>query len=259
MFQYLTELKSHEVAALDKEKTIVVLPVAAHEQHGRHLPIGTDTLILEGVLQSFRAQAPDDMQILVLPAVTVGKSNEHMSFSGTMTLSLETLIHVIGDMARSVARHGFQKFVMLNAHGGNTDVLNACARDLRDEYGLRPFVIDWWFTDFWADLLKEIQESPRDGVFHACELETSIMMALRPELVDESESIAAFPPEQMRQNQYVTVFGPVNMGWITRDINATGVIGDATKATAEKGRMMLEFAGSKLVGIFREIEAIPLL
>lgn len=259
MLHYLTELKSNEAAALDKEKTIVVLPVGAHEQHGRHLPIGTDTIILQGVLKSFGERVPDDMEILVLPAVTVGKSNEHMSFCGTMTLSLETLLHVVRDMAKSTARHGFQKFVMLNSHGGNTDVLNAAARDLRDDFGLRPFVIDWWFTDFWADLLKDIQESPRDGVFHACELETSIMLALRPDLVDEKECIAAFPPEQMRRNKYVTVFGPVNMGWVTRDINTTGVIGDATKATAEKGRKMLDFAGEKLVGVFREIEAIPLL
>ena len=257
MYKLLTECISNEVAEMDKRNTIVVLPVAAHEQHGSHLPIGTDALILEGVLAAFRRQAPADMDILVLPTVAVGKSNEHMGFCGTLAYSMNTMIGIIRDTAGSITAHGFEKMVLFNSHGGNTDVLNACARDLRDDFGLRPFVIDWWFTDFWADILKEIQESPRDGVFHACELETSIVMALRPELVDESRLVATFPPEQMRRNKYVTVFGPVNMGWITTDITGTGVVGDATKATAEKGERMLDFAGRKLVDVFREIQAIP--
>ena len=259
MYKRLTECRSNEVAAMDKKNTIVVLPVAAHEQHGKHLPVGTDTIILEGVLASFGRRVPADMDVLVLPVVAVGKSNEHMGFCGTLTYSMNTLAAIVRDIAKSVAHHGFEKLVLLNSHGGNTDVLNACARDLRDDFGVRPFVIDWWFTDFWADILKDIQESPRDGVFHACELETSLVMALRPDLVDEKELVATFPPEQMRRNKYVTVFGPVNMGWVTKDITATGVIGDATKGTPEKGEKLLAFAGEKLVEVFREIQAIPAL
>lgn len=257
MYRLLTECKSNEVAEMDKKNTIVVLPVAAHEQHGKHLPIGTDTIILEGVLHAFAQRVPKEMEVLVLPVVAVGKSNEHMGFCGTLTYSMDTLVGIVRDTAKSIARHGFEKLVLFNSHGGNTDVLNACARDLRDDFGVRPFVIDWWFTDFWADILKDIQESPRDGVFHACELETSLVMALRPELVEEEELVAAFPPEQMRHNKYVTVFGPVNMGWVTKDITSTGVIGDATKGTPVKGEKLLAFAGNKLVEIFREIQAIP--
>lgn len=257
MYRLLKESSSPEIGALNKENTIVVMPIAAHEQHGKHLPIGTDTLIVEGVLEAFAKNVPEDMSILVLPVVAVGKSNEHMGFCGTLTYSMDTLVGIVRDTAKSVAAHGFQKLVLLNGHGGNTDVLNACARDLRDDFAIRPFVIDWWFTDFWADILREIQESPRDGVFHACELETSLLMALRPELVKREELVATFPSEQLRHNKYVTVFGPVNMGWITTDITATGVIGDATKGTPEKGAKLLDFAGKKLVEIFREIEAIP--
>lgn len=252
----LTELRTDEVEELDRDKTIVVLPIAAHEQHGKHLPIGTDTLILEGVIENFAKKVPQDMSVLVLPTIAVGKSNEHMSFCGTLTYGLDTLIAMLRDTAKSVARHGFEKFAMLNAHGGNTDVLNACARDMRDDCGLRPFVIDWWFTDFWADLLGRVQESPRDGVFHACELETSLIMALRPELVCKEHLIDAYPPKQLRENKYVTVFGPVTMGWVTSDISESGVIGAATKASAQKGEQMLEYAGNKLVDIFKEIAAI---
>ncbi len=253
MVKFLSECTSNQVQEMDKKDTVVILPIAAHEQHGKHLPIGTDTLILEGVLNRFVECVPNDMNLLVLPTVSVGKSNEHMAFCGTLTYSMDTLVHIIRDTAKSISRHGFEKLVFFNAHGGNTDVLNACARDLRDDFGIRPFVIDWWFTDFWADILKDVQESPRDGVFHACELETSIMMALHPGLVHSEELIATFPPEQMRKNKYVTVFGPVTMGWVTKDITETGVIGDATKATSEKGEQMLSFASKKLVDIFKEI------
>ncbi len=257
MLYHLTELKYPEVEKLCKKGAIAVLPVAAHEQHGAHLPIGTDSIILEGVMAAFADEMRKGPDVVVLPPVLVGKSNEHMSFSGTMSLSFETLAALVRDMARSASHHGFKKLALFNSHGGNTDVLNAVARDIRDDFGIVPFVIDWWFTDFWAELLKDVQESPRDGVFHACELETSLILALRPELVDMSKAVCTFPPEQMRHNKYVTVFGPVNMGWVTSDITKTGVIGDATKGTAEKGFKMLDFAARKLAAIFDEIDAMP--
>ncbi len=255
MLNKLTEMTWPEVAALPRGETIVLLPVAAHEQHGPHLPVGTDTIIADGVIESFGAKLREGREVLLLPTLTVGKSNEHMGFSGTLTLSLTTLASVVGDIARSVARHGFKKLVLLNSHGGNTDVLNALSRDLREELSMSVFVVDWWFTDFWSELLNEIQQSPRDGVFHAGELETSIVLALRPELVHMDKAVCTFPPEDLRNNRYVTIFGPVSMGWVTRDISKTGVIGDATKASAEKGRVMLEFAGSKLSEIVEEIAA----
>lgn len=257
MFYHLADMKSSEVDTLDREKTIVILPVGAMEQHGAHLPIGTDTQILQGVLGSFEAHGAAELDVLLLPTISVGKSNEHMAFAGTLTYSLTTLIAIIRDMASSVARHGFKKLVLFNAHGGNTDVLNAVARDIRDDFGVRPFVIDWWFTSFWSEILQTWQESPRDGVFHACELETSLMLALHPDLVDMSKAIATFPPQQMRENEFVTVFGPVNMGWVTKDITKSGVVGDPTKATAQKGEAFLEYAGKKLTQIFGEIAAIP--
>lgn len=259
MFYRLENLKSSEVDALDRKNTIVVLPVGAMEQHGAHLPIGTDTQILEGVIKSFENCVTEDLSILLLPTINVGKSNEHMAFAGTLTYSLSTLIGMIRDMAKSVSRHGFEKMVLFNAHGGNTDVLNAVARDIRDDFKVRPFVIDWWFTSFWSEILAKLQESPRDGVFHACELETSLMLALHPDLVDMSKAVTTFPPQQMRDNDYVTVFGPVNMGWVTKDITKSGVVGDPTKATKEKGLAFLDYAGHKLVEIFTEIAAIPLI
>ncbi len=259
MLHKLTEMTSPEVDALDREGTIVVLPVAAHEQHGAHLPVGTDSIIVKGVLDSFEGKLEKGREVLLLPTLEIGKSNEHMGFCGTLTLSLTTLAAVVIDVARSVARHGFKKLMLLNSHGGNTDVLNAVSRDIRDELAISVFVVDWWFTDFWEELLKDIRQSPRDGVFHAGELETSIVLALRPELVRMDRAVCTFPPEQLRRNRYVTVFGPVNMGWVTKDITATGVIGDATAGSAEKGRKMLEYAGKKLAAITEEIAAVATL
>jgi len=179
-----------------------------------------------------------------------------MPFAGTLSFSYETLLGVVHDICKSLARHGFRKIAIFNAHGGNTDILTSLCRDLRDQLNVRVFVIDWWFTNFWADILAELQESPRDGVFHACELETSIMMHLRPELVNTDRMAPCFPPEQLRRNKYVTIFGPVTMGWLTPDLAPTGVIGDPTKASAEKGRRFVAFAAGRLVEIAREIAAL---
>lgn len=256
MKRYLAEMTTQEVDALNRNETIVMVPIGAHEQHGPHLPIGTDTYILNTVLDALICNLPSEMPLVVAPTIPIGKSNEHMPFAGTISFSMTTVIGIIKDICRSISRHGFKKVVIFNAHGGNTDLLTSVSRDIRDEYNLKVFVIDWWFTDFWADILAEIQESPRDGVFHACELESSIMMYSRPELVYEDKMNSSFPPEQLRQNKYVTIFGPVTMGWITTDIAGSGVIGDPTKASKQKGRQFVEFARKKILEILKEVMAL---
>ncbi len=252
MAKLLAELTTDEVERLDKSQTVVMIPIASIEQHGPHLPLGTDTMILEGVLKEVMNRS-EDLPLLVTPLLPIGKSNEHMPFKGTLTLSYQTLLSIVTDIVRSIARHGFKKVVIFNSHGGNTEVLTSLSRDLRDEFEIQAYVIDWWFTDFWADILAKYQESPRDGVFHAGELESSLMLALRPELVKIDLFKTSFPREKLRNNRYVTILGPVTMGWRSNDITDSGVIGDPTKATAEKGRIFLDFAADKIVDIVKEI------
>lgn len=256
MAKMLANLTTEDVAALDSEQTVVMFPIAAMEQHGPHLPIGTDTLILQAILDRTLELIDEETPLLVTPVIPVGKSNEHMPFPGTLTFAYQTLMAVVTDICGSIARHGFNKVVIFNAHGGNTEILTSLSRDLRDKFNIKVFVIDWWFTNFWADILAELQESPRDGVFHACELETSIMMAAYPHLVKADRIAAGFPPEQLRRNNYVTIFGPVTMGWLTPDITPSGVIGDPTKATPEKGKAFIEFGARKLIEIIKEIRAL---
>lgn len=255
MIAYWKDLISEDIERLDKDQSLVMLPISAMEQHGHHLPVGTDSTILEGLLKRFAAtQNFPGKNVLIGPQLFVGKSNEHMDFAGTMTFTAATLYNMIDELTGCIHRHGFKKLLLTNSHGGNTDLLNLISRDLRIKYGMEVYVFDWWFTSFWQDLLKTVKESESPyGVFHACELETSLMLALAPETVDMSRAVDETPDEMFADNGYVTLYGPVNMGWRTKDVTRSGVIGAPSKATAEKGEQMLQYAADKLAAIVVEL------
>ncbi len=253
MVQKWLDLSRDEIAALDKENTIVLLPMSATEQHGAHLPVGTDTTILAGVIDRFcKTQSFDDGTILFAPQLPIGKSNEHMGFAGTLTFSATTYYALLFDIAKSIAASGFKKLVLLNSHGGNFDMANLISRDMRIELGLQVFVFDWWFTDFWQDGLRDIKESGLYGVFHACELETSLMLALRADTVHMELAQDEEPAQSLQNNDFVSVFGPVTVGWKTSDVTQSGVIGSPTLATAQKGETLLSYAVEKLARMLRE-------
>ncbi len=251
-------LSRDQLAALDKDKTIVLLPMAATEQHGPHLPVGTDHIILETLIDKMieNSHAFDEGNIIFAPQLPIGKSNEHMDFCGTLTFSAQTYYAVLHDIAGSIAHHGFKKLALFNSHGGNTDMANLISRDLRIDFGLQVYVFDWWFTSFWKDILSKYQESGQYGVFHACELETSLMLAARPETVRMDLAVDEDPAEYFTGDKFVTVFGPVNAGWRTKDVTKSGVIGAPTYATVEKGNVFFGYAVEKLFTILREISQI---
>lgn len=243
-----------DLQAVDKTRSAVLLPVAATEQHGPHLPVGTDALILEELLQRLRTRVElPGYHLLIAPVMAIGKSNEHLDFPGTLSLSTSTFYGVLMDVCRSIRKHGFTKVILMNSHGGNTDLLNVVARDARIDLDLEMYVIDWWFTDFWNACLDEIQDSGEYGVFHACELETSIMLAVRPESLRMDRAADEYPPETLRGDREVTLKGPVQVGWKTRDVSEKGVIGAPTLASAEKGEILLDYAVHKLEKILMEI------
>lgn len=246
-------LTRKEIKELDKTSSIVLLPVASTEQHGDHLPVGTDTIILETLIDKFIDEANcGDNNIIFAPILKIGKSNEHMGYAGTITFSTQTYYSLLKDIAQSIEASGFKKLLLFNSHGGNTDMLNMISRDLRIDLGIEVFVFDWWFTPFWSDGLKDIQESGKYGVFHACELETSLMLYAKGETV-HMELAVDEDPYELNDNKYVTIVGPYIAGWKTSDITKSGVIGSPTFATKEKGQKLFDYAVKKLNDILKEL------
>ncbi|MCO7175366.1 creatininase family protein [Sporolactobacillus kofuensis] len=243
-------LTRDELAAIDKESAIVFLPTAATEQHGPHLPVGTDSIILSSLIDHFiETQTFDEGTLIFAPQLNVGKSNEHMGFAGTITFGTQTYYSVLHDLSGAIAQSGFKKLVLFNSHGGNTDMLNMISRDLRIDFGMDVFVFDWWFTSFWDKGLEGLKQSGKYGVFHACELETSLMLHAAPETVHMELAVDEEPVEALRDNDFVTLFGPYNAGWKTADVTKSGVIGAPTYATAEKGKRLFDYAVKELKNI----------
>lgn len=213
MIKKWENLTRDEIAALDKDKSIVLLPTSATEQHGAHLPVGTDAIILSTLVDKMVNECEfEEGNLIFAPQLNVGKSNEHMGFAGTITFGTQTYYSLLHDIAAAISASGFKKLVLFNSHGGNTDMLNMISRDLRIDLGLDVFVFDWWFTPFWNDGLKDLQQSGKYGVFHACELETSLMLAARPETVHMELAVDEEPADCFKGEKYVTVFGPHQCG-----------------------------------------------
>ncbi len=255
--RYWQELRWPEFAALDAARAVAVLPVAAIEQHGPHLPVEVDACINEGILRHALARVPDDLQVLALPMQAVGKSDEHLAFPGTLTLDAETLARVLIQLGESVARAGLRRLVLFNSHGGNPQVLDIVARTLRVRY--RLFVVNL----MWARL------GLPDGLFGAHELthgihggdvETSVMLHLRPDLVDMSRARNFVPWTVAMAERFrlLTAEGRIGFGWQTQDLHRAGACGDAGAATARKGGQVVAHASERLIALLREVSHYPL-
>ena len=163
------ELTRDEIAELDKTKSIVLLPTSATEQHGAHLPVGTDALILKALMEKMVVEGKfEEGNLILAPQLNVGKSNCHMGFAGTLTFGTQTYYSLLHDLAKSIAAICFKKLFLFNSHGGNTDMLNMISRDIRIGFGMVVILFYWWFTPFWQECLQEVQQSGKYGVFHAC-------------------------------------------------------------------------------------------
>jgi creatinine amidohydrolase len=231
-----------QVDALPRDTTLLVLPTAAIEQHGHHLPLATDTLINNLLLGRAIEKLPADLPVYALPPVHYGKSNEHLGFPGTLSVSASTFMAVLRDLGASVARSGFQKLVLYNTHGGNTSLIDVMARDLRAEFNLRTFALH----GSGGISFEGLSAQERAYGFHAGEVETSFLLATVPELVDRSSYSVNYiadvsQPELLRPEN-----APATFAWLTHDIAPSGVLGDPRPATAEKGECWLEQAATRL-------------
>ena len=254
---YWGDLTSEEFRGLAPERCIVILPVAAIEQHGPHLPVLTDTAIADGMLGMLREMLPDELQVLVLPTQAYGKSNEHLLSPGTLTLPAHALLEVLTEVGASVARAGLRKIVLINSHGGNTDVLGIVARDLRVRHGMLCVATHWQRFGLPAGLYGTIEE--RHGI-HAGDIETSLMLHFRPDLVrmDKAKTFVSNAVAIEQEFTFLRPTGPHGFGWIAQDLNTEGAVGDAAVATAEKGRQTAEYQIEGLIVLLREMTAFAL-
>ena len=241
---------------LDPKKVIALLPIAAIEQHGPHLPVGTDAILNQGCIDLLISRVPAGMDLRILPVQTAGKSNEHLWAKGTVTHTAATLIEAWTELGLSVARTGIRKLVMVNSHGGNEEIMGIVARELRVRADMLVVKTGW--TRFAPQGL--ISEEERRFGIHGGDLETSLMLYFRPELVimakaRDFNSVAA---ENERDYGYLRPTGTHAYAWIASDLNAAGVVGNAALATAEKGRAIAEREVSGMLELLAEVERMPL-
>jgi creatinine amidohydrolase len=236
-------------------RTVALLPVAAIEQHGPHLPVWVDTRINAGIVAEMLRTKPADLPVTVLPPMPVGKSVEHVDYPGTLTLSAETLARLWFEIGRSVARAGVKRMVIFNSHGGQPQVMEIVARDLRIADKMFVATATWWHMIDASDLFA--REEIVHGI-HAGAVETSMMMHLEPGLVRE-EKRSNFPSASIELARKTRFLSPENgstgYGWMMRDLHASGAAGDARDADATRGRLLVERAAAALTQLLAEVSA----
>ncbi|MCR8633333.1 creatininase family protein [Paenibacillus radicis (ex Xue et al. 2023)] len=238
--RFYPRLSKLEVERLSKDDALLVLPIGAVEQHGPHMPVFTDTLISETVLTEAFEQLPDDANIWLLPAIPYGKSTEHLGHPGTISLSATTLMAVLMDIAKSLRMSRFEKLVLVNTHGGNTDLLNMMAREIRVETGMAVFRLDpggLGSADGWITPVEK-----QYGI-HAGDVETSLVLAAQPDWVHMELAPTEFP--QFPDSRYLQ-FRSRAFAWVMDDLSRSGISGDASKATVSKGEAMVKRYGEHL-------------
>lgn len=251
------EMTTEDFRAARGANWVAVLPIAATEQHGPHLPVGVDTMIAEGNLAAAKPLAPKDMPVTFLPTVWCGKSNEHLSFPGTITLGAETLIRVLTDIGDSVARAGVRKIVIVNSHGGNISCMDIVARDLRVRHAMLAVHVSWHRLGAPAGLFSDHERA--HGI-HGGEVETSEMLHFRPDLVKMDKARHFVSAAVAMENAYTHLRAtqPVGFGWMSEDLSAAGAIGDAASATAEKGARTTAHAAAAFIDLLRDVVAFPI-
>lgn len=261
--RFWADLKSPDFAKLDLARCIAVLPVAAIEQHGPHLPLNVDTTLVEGVVAATLAHLPTDLPILFLPTQSVGFSPEHTAFAGTLTLTAQTVIALWTEVAEAVAASGVSKLVLLNSHGGQVGMLDIVARDLRARLGMLVYSVNWFNLPLVGDNGERVNElfcadEHRFGI-HAGEIETSMMLALKPDQVDMTKAQHFASTSQDRAQKF-SILGDgrsAKLAWQMQDYNPQGAVGNASAATADKGRAVLGAAGRSLAKMLVEMDQLP--
>ena len=239
--RYFPYLSWTDIQAMpDKENVVIVQPIGAIEQHGAHLPLAVDSAISVAVLGKALDQLGSNIPAYALPPLYYGKSNEHWHFPGTITLSTQTLLAVLTEVAESIYRAGFRKLVLMNSHGGQPQILEIAARDLHQQYeDFALFPLFTWKVPTIGAIAKQLF-TPKELEFgiHAGDVETSLLLSILPDHVKMDRAKAEYPLGEPRSG-VLSMEGALPFAWMTRDLSSSGVIGDPTTATKEKGDRIL--------------------
>ncbi|MFT0812473.1 creatininase family protein [Synechococcus sp. OH20] len=248
-FPYLTWT---EIQAMpNKENVVIIQPVASIEQHGPHLPLVVDACIGTAIIGRAMEKLEPGILAYVLPTQCYGKANEHWHFPGTITLSAQTLMAVLTEVAESIYRAGFRKLVFLNSHGGQPEVLQIVARDLHQKHeDFLLFPISVWRVPHQGQELMTPKE--RELGIHAGDGETSMLMYLLPETVRTDRLVCEYP-QDLPEDSLISLEGRISFAWTTRDLSRSGVLGDATAATPEKGKLLVESMADGWVRLIRDL------
>lgn len=240
----LTDLKWPEVAALEKD-TPVVIPVAALEQHGRHMPLFTDSLLLGEVIRRTHEKLAD--QVLLAPLMWLGNSEHHLDFAGTLTAAPRVYLELLENIADNFIHHGFRRLVFVNGHGGNNVPGQQAVFELRQKHRQRKDLL-LVFATYWLLGGKPHEADAKIAqkrMGHACEWETSMMLRLAPHLVGDLSKVDPV--------EFGNPFEPASRGWVTQDRSPAGHIGDPRSATAEKGELIFHTFADDVVNMLQRV------
>lgn len=252
MIRNYRDLTRKEMEAVDRKNTPVLIPLGALEQHGSQAPLGTDDIIAEAmrdeIIRHLREKDPE-YEMLVFPVIPVGLSTEHKNFCGSITFHPDTYYHILHDIAESLVHHGFAKLIFLVCHGGNAPVVQILSRELRSEYGIAVFQLS--SGAFFHPEVRATLSKSNDNDFHGGEMETSMVMAVHPELVHLEDSEAGHRKQSFHANG-------ASLNWVSEDFitdegKPIGIGGDPSGATAEKGKTILRVSARELLDAFEQI------
>jgi creatinine amidohydrolase len=251
------EMTWTDLAETDTRRWIAVLPVAAVEQHGPHLPLGVDSYIADAYLSRVHELLPADLPVTFLPVQKIGQSNEHIAYPGTLSLSAETIMRIYAEIGESLHRAGLRKLVIVTSHGGNVSAMDLVARDLRVRHRMLVVTAAWHRFGYPPGTFDRAEQ--RHGI-HGGDVETSLMLAGRGDTVrmDRAANAAAATVGMAQDFKWLSAIRPVGFGWMTQDLHGSGALGDATRATAAKGEAALCHGARGFVELLDDVHRFDL-